>query len=459
MPALGEDQGGTPKVRNILFLVIDDLKADALGCYGNSVVKTPNIDRLAKQGMVFDRAYCQSTWCLPSRRSFMHGRYTDTAAITMGEHFQNYGIHSARVGKIFHMRVPGDIIAGTDGNDVSKCWNERFNCQGEEASTPGPYACLSLDIFTDKLKGRQSTQDPHRMFVTVKSEGDGSDQPDHKAATKTIELLRKHKDKPFFIATGLIRPHYPNVAPKSYFDTYPWKDMQVPHVPENDVDDIPKVGRSSTTNDNNPIGKHPDNQKRMWAGYLATVTFMDEQVGRILDELDRLGLRDSTAVVLFSDHGYMLGEHTFWQKRILHEEVIKVPLIVDVPNMQAGRTAAITELIDLYPSLSELYGIPSPAKIQGQSFVPVLKDPKATVKESAISIDKGTVLRTQQYAYMVYRNGQEELYDMHKDPKQFSNLTDDPSHKPTLHQLRTQLAKRLQSSDLKSKTQRKRIAK
>ncbi|MGY8690680.1 MAG: sulfatase-like hydrolase/transferase, partial [Verrucomicrobiales bacterium] len=209
----------------MLFIVSDDLRANTLGCYGDAICQTPNIDKLASQGMVFDRAYCQGTVCGPSRASFMTSRYQGKGKKTLGQHFKENGFYSARVGKIFHMRVPGDIIAGTDGDDIEACWTERFNSQGNEAHTPGDYACLNLNIFTRELEGRQSTKMPHRMFVSVKYEGDGSDQPDHKTATKTIDLLQKHKAKPFFIAAGFVRPHYPMVAPHRYFEPYPWKDM------------------------------------------------------------------------------------------------------------------------------------------------------------------------------------------------------------------------------------------
>ena len=205
------------EIKNVLFLISDDLRANTLGCYGDKFCKTPNIDKLAASGMLFERAYCQGTVCGPSRTSFMHSRYRGSDNITLGQHFKENGFYSARVGKIFHMRVPGDIIAGTDGKDIPACWTEKFNSQGKEAHTPGDYACLNLNIFTNDLEGRQSTRMPHRMFVSVKYKGDGSDQPDHKTASKAIELLQKHKDKPFFIAAGFVRPHYPDGRPRAVF--------------------------------------------------------------------------------------------------------------------------------------------------------------------------------------------------------------------------------------------------
>jgi iduronate 2-sulfatase len=310
---------GPVRVKNVLFIISDDLRATTLGCYGDTRCKTPNIDMLAREGVLFERAYCQGTVCGPSRLSLMYSRYKGKGKTTLGQHFKDNGCYSARVGKIFHMRVPGDIIAGTDGNDIPETWSERFNSQGNEAHTPGDYACLNLNIFTKELEGRHSTKMPHRMFVSVKYDGDGADQPDHKTATKTIELLQKHQNEPFFIAAGFVRPHYPMVAPRQYFEPYRWQDMVVPEQREGDLDDIPKMGIASSRSAVNGIDKFWDNQKRMWSAYYAAVTFMDEQVGRILKELDDLGLRESTAIVFTSDHGYHLGDHTFWLKANVHE--------------------------------------------------------------------------------------------------------------------------------------------
>ena len=439
-----------PPVKNVLFIISDDLRADVLGCYGNRVCKTPHLDQLASRGMVFERAYCQGTMCGPSRTSLMFSRYRGKGNVTLGQHFKQNSFYSARVGKIFHMRVPGDIIAGTDGQDIVESWTERFNSQGKEAHTPGDYACLNLNIFTSILDGRQSTKMPHRMFVSVQYQGDGSDQPDHKTATKTIELLRKHGDKPFFIAAGLVRPHYPMVAPKQFFDPYRWQDIKLPDQVEGDLDDIPELGRARSLSSTNGIDKYPENQKRMWAAYFAAVTFMDEQVGRILDELDRLGLRESTAVVFTSDHGYHLGDHSFWLKANVHEQVTNVPLIMSIPGYAPGRTQSITELVDLFPTLSEVVGLNVPVGLQGVSLVPVLNDPAATAKRGALSFASGYSWRTSDWAYMRYTDGSEELYDMNEDPGQFRNLAKDPEHATTLKRLTADLDAKLRSVGMKA---------
>ncbi len=290
---------------------------------------------------------------------------------------------------------------------------------------------------------------PHRMFVSVKYEGDGADQPDHKTATKTIELLRQHGQKPFFIAAGFVRPHYPMVAPNQYFEPYPWQRMVVPDQIEGDLDDIPKMGWAGSRSLTNGIAKFPDNQKRMWAAYYAAVTFMDAQVGRILEELELLGLRESTAIVFTSDHGYHLGDHTFWQKGNVHEQVARVPLIMSIPGYEPGRTDSIVELVDLFPTLSEIAGLQAPADLQGVSLTPVLKQHSATVKKGALSLAKnGYGWRTDNWAYMRYNDKSEELYDMQKDPGQITNLANDPAHASTLKQLATQLEGRLRIAGL-----------
>ncbi len=443
------------KIKNVLFLISDDLKASVLGVYGDPICETPNIDRLAQEGMVFDRTYCQGTSCAPSRRSFMHSRYEGETEINMGKHFIDNGYFSARVGKIYHMKVPGDIIAGTDGLDIESTWLESYNSPGLEAHTVGDYACLNLNIFTSDLGGRYSTAMPHRWFVTVSYEGDGSDQPDYKTASQTIDLIRQRKNEPFYLAAGFVRPHYPMVAPQHYFDKYPIEDIELPYVPEDDHDDIPPMGFPNVVSTKDPIGKYPDNQKRMWAGYYATVTYMDEQLGRIVDELEAQGLRDETVIVFTSDHGYHLGEHHFWQKGNLHEEALRVPLIISAPGFRGGRSAAMVELVDIFPTVAELTGLSIPDSVQGESLVPILIDPNQRVREAALSIDgSGYALRTERWAYIRYNDDTEELYDMVSDPGQITNLAINPEKKAELRTWRKKLDVRLTDAGLRPKARK-----
>lgn len=440
--ANGDNHSGS--IRNVLMIVSDDLKASVLGCYGDPICQTPNLDRLAQAGMVFEKAYCQATWCRPSRASFMHGRYKDQSNATIGELLQRHGMYTARVGKIFHMRVPGDIIAGTDGPDVAACWTERFNSPGLEAHTPGEYACLNLNITTRDIENRQSTRMPHRMFVSVKSDSDGSMQADHKSASKAIELLQRDDDRPFFLAVGLVRPHYPMVAPEHYFQPYGIDRIEMPGNWHDDLSDIPKPGLAGTRNDRNPIGNYPDNQKRMWAAYYASVSFMDHQVGRILDALERSSHHHDTAVIFTSDHGYHLGEHGFWQKSNLHEEVLRVPLIIQAPGMPSGRSGSLVELVDLYPTICDLVGVPIVAAAQGHSLLPILGDPGTEIRDAALSLHNGASLRTSTHHYIRYDDGSEELYDMLNDPGETTNLAAaGKRYEKQLDALRDQLRRRL----------------
>jgi iduronate 2-sulfatase len=298
---------------------------------------------------------------------------------------------------------------------------------------------------------------PHRPFVTVVLDGDGSDQPDAKSAAKAIEIIneKSENDTPFFLAVGLVRPHYPMVAPKKYFEMYPWQNIKSPLQVADDFSDIPPMGRAKSTSLKSGIGEYPDNQKRMWAGYYASVTFMDDQVGKIVSEIDRLGIRDSTAIVFTSDHGYHLGEHEFWLKSNLHEEVTRVPLVIDAPGYRAGVSSSPVELVDLYPTLSSLASIKTPDDVEGSDLTPILKDPNYRVRETALSINKGFALRGDQWTYIRYTDGSEEFYDMNSDPNQFQNIVDSPEVRDGVAEARAALDTRIERHQLTRKPNKK----
>jgi iduronate 2-sulfatase len=424
----------------------DDLKASVLSAYGNSVCRTPNIDRLAASGVVFERAYCQGLACAPSRPSIMRSIYprSKATAPTIGEHLQIFGMHTARVGKIFHMPVPHAQLDGSDGKDFPECWTERYNTKSAETYSPGLYRLLNQGIVTREVEGRDA-KGPNRMWATVESDKeDGADQADYMAATKAIELLRERKEvgKPFFLGVGFVRPHFPMVQPKQFFDMYPQEDMEIPPQIAGDLDDFPEAGRGS---DGAGLNEMEESRRRMWQAYYASVSFMDQQLGRVIDELDRLGLRDSTAVVFTTDHGYHLGEHGFWQKANLHEEVVRVPLIIDAPRMAPGRTSSLVELVDFYPTCTELLGLPTPEGLHGKSLVPILRDTSVTVRDTALSIHMrpGGALRSATWHYMKYGEKGEELYDMVKDPNQYTNLVNDETHADLLDEARAKFKERM----------------
>ena len=435
------------KIKNILFIMSDDLKASAVGAYGNTVCKTPNLDRLAASGMVFESAYCQGLACAPSRPSIMRSIYPYSEAIapTIGEHLQEFGMHTARVGKVFHMPVPHAQLDGSDGKDVPECWNERYNTKSAETFSHGLYRLLNKGIVTREVEGRDA-KGPNRMWATVESDKeDGSDQADYMVATKAVELLRQRREagKPFFLAVGFVRPHFPMVQPKRFFDMYPQDKMTIPPLIEGDLDDIPPAGHGSN---GAGLNEMQESRRRMWQAYYGAVSFMDQQVGRVLDELDRLGLHSSTAIVFTTDHGYHLGEHGFWQKANMHEEVVRVPLIIAVPGMKPGRTSALVELVDFYPTCTELLGLPTPKGLHGKSLVPILNDPMATVRDTAFSINirrPGGSLRSATWHYIDYAGKGEELYDMVKDPHQYTNVVNDPAYAEVLNEARAKYKKRM----------------
>jgi len=442
------------EIRNILLIMSDDLKASALPAYGNTVCKTPNLDRLAATGMVFERAYCQGLACSPSRPSIMRSIYPRSKASvpTIGEHLQKHGMHTARVGKIFHMPVPDAPKNGTSGADVPACWTEYHNTTSPETYTPGLYRLSNKGTVTREMEGRQGAGTSDRMWVSVEADKeDGSDQADYKVATKAVELLKQRKaaGKPFFLGVGFFRPHYPMVAPKKFFDMYSHAEMEIPPQIADDLDDIPKAGHGSF---GKGLNETEEGRKHMWRSYYASVTFMDEQVGRVIDELERLGLRESTAIVFTTDHGYHLGEHGFWQKMNLHEEVAWVPLVVSAPGMKPGRTAALVELIDFYPTCTDILGLPTPAGAQGKSLVPILRDPGASIRDTALSIHSSknaSGIRSATWHYMNYGKDGEELYDMVNDPDQYVNLVNNPEYTELLKRARKEHGQRVATAQVK----------
>jgi iduronate 2-sulfatase len=460
LPAFGA------KKPNVLFIISDDLTATALSCYGNEVCQTPNIDRLAAQGTRFTKAYCQGTYCGPSRASFMSGYYPHAIKMlgygsprpaignrtTWAQHFKNNGYYTARVSKIFHMGVPGGIEKGTDGADDPVSWTERFNSPGPEWKAPGEGETLE-----NNADGRKPGPVGGNTFVVVEADGDDLVHSDGKTAAKAVELIKQHKDKPFFLGVGFVRPHVPFVAPrKDYTDFLPYSKMELPPKIENDWADIPKAGINYKTSKNMKMDVR--RQKKAVGGYYASVAFMDRMVGQVLEGLTEAGLDDNTIVIFTSDHGYHLGEHDFWAKVSLHDESAAVPLIIRMPGQKPAVCHSLVELLDLYPSLSNLCGLEVPDRLQGKDISKMMVDPKVKVRQAAFSVNgKGFLLREQDWAYIAYgKNGKgdEELFDMKKDPKQFTNLAKDPAHAEVVARFREQMAaklKEVRTNDLELK--------
>ena len=434
---------------NVLFVASDDLTS-TLGCYGHPVVKSPNIDRLAARGVRFDNAYCQFPFCGPSRASLMTGMRPDTSgvvtnsmvnfreehpdAVTLPQLFKNGGWRSMRVGKMFHMGVPGGV--GTMRHQDPPSWDVSISPPGDEDESVG----LGGDPNPDLRNGLKM-----QWIQTA----DASGQADAAAADTAIDLLESTADQPFFLGLGFVRPHVPFVAPTEFFDMYPLEEIELVSNPPDDLDDIPAPAKNLRPFLWNQMGMSEENQRISLRGYYASVSFMDYQLGRVLDAVERLGQADRTIVLFFGDHGWHLGEHTHWQKMSLMEESVKAPLIISAPGMRGnGRASkALVEFVDFYPTLAELCGLAAPAELEGVSLAPVLDDPSASVKDAAFSQVQwedrifGRTLRTDRYRYIRWEGdgGGEELYDHDRDPREFENLVSSPDHTEVLERMRARL--------------------
>jgi len=434
---------------NVLFIAVDDMNND-LACYGVPIVKSPNIDRLAARGVKFDRAYCQYPLCSPSRTSLMTGLRPDTTrvydlkthfrknipdVVTIGQMFKAAGYFSGRVGKIYHYGNPGDI--GTSGLDDPATWDQFVNPAGRDKTA------LEKDVinYTPK-RGLGSSV----SFLSDKA-GKDEEHTDGKVATEAIKMLRAHKDKPFFIAAGFYKPHCPYISPSKYFEKYSINDVLLPRVADDFRASVPPLALASTK----PwplVGVSPEHAREAKLAYYAAISFVDAQIGRILDEVDRLGLWDNTVVVFWSDHGYQLGEHGLWFKQSLFEEAARVPMIIVTPNngAVAGKVSRRTvELVDLYPTLADLTGVTPPRGLEGFSLKPLLTDPDASWDHPAYTQVQraggkmGRSVRTERWRYTEWgpegRAGA-QLYDHDTDPHELTNLAADPAHAPNVAEMK-----------------------
>ena len=432
---------------NVLFIAVDDLNI-SLGCYGHPLVKSPNIDRLAARGVRFEHAYCQFPLCSPSRVSLMTGLRPKTTRIfdlqtdfrdrlpdvvTMPQAFKNAGYFSARVGKLFHYGVPGGI--GTNGLDDPKSWNQVVNPRGRDKDDEA-----KVTNYTPK-RGLGSAM----CFMVA--EGTDEEQTDGKVATEAIKLLEAHAKEPFFLGVGFYRPHTPYIAPKKYFDLYPLASIKLPTNPPGDWDDVPEPAINIRPAN---YGLTDEQCRECTQAYFASISFMDAQVGRVLDALDRLKLADRTIVVLWSDHGYLLGEHSQWMKQSLFEESAHVPLIIAMPGEKGNGQPCprIIETVDLYPTLADLANVKHPTDLAGISLRPLLEDPKHDWNRPAFTQvtrgkSPGHSVRTERWRYSEWGEGKDgtELYDHQADPREFKNLASDPQHAAVVAELHGLLEK------------------
>ena len=465
---------------NVLFIAVDDLRPE-LGCYGKDYIKSPNIDRLAQSGITFNRAFCQQAVCSPTRSSLMTGTRPDTTkvwdlvthfrtalpnVITLGQHFKNHGYFVQGMGKIYH-----------GGYDDPATWSVPWRT---------PQAIKYALPENQKLDGRQFEGEPddaNKMSAETKAARgaaglrtlkmnslgpafEGADVPDGtfqdgkvaELAVSTLQTLSK-RPEPFFLAVGFIRPHLPFVSPKKYWDLYdPAKIELAPNkFRQIDAPDYAIMPGAELRSYNGiPSGSIPDGLARQLKhGYYASVSYTDAQVGKVLAELDRLGLRKNTIVILWGDHGWKLGEHDAWCKHSNCENDTNAPLILSVPGLKSAgaHTDSIVEFVDVYPTLSELAGLPLPGHLEGLSFKPLLDDPSRPWKQAAFSQyprnQKGGLMgysmRTARYRFTVWvargdhaKIDAVELYDHQSDPQENTNVAKFPANAALVEQLMAQ---------------------
>ena len=423
---------------NVLLIMADDLNDD-MGTFGHKMVKTPNLDRLAARGVRFDRAYTQFPLCSPSRVSLLTGLRPDTTkiyelqtnfrtilpdAVTLPQLFKRNGYVAARVGKIYHYGNPGDI--GTSGLDDSGSWDLVVNPRG-----------VDKDEET-KLTNLTPTRGLGSALAYYASPASDEAHTDGKVASEVIALLEKNKDRPFFIGAGFYRPHCPFIAPKKYFDMYPLERIAAPKWSPAEVQNVP-IPAWFTMPPNWTVSE--DGVRATIQAYYASISFLDANVGRVLDALDRLGLAQNTVVVFISDHGYLLGERGQWMKQMLFERSARAPLIVAGAGVGAKGQASqrIVEFVDLYPTLADLTGLKPPPGLHGRSLTPLLKDPRAAWNHPAVTQVRrgnpangffmGYSVRTEQWRSTEWDDGKQgiELYDEVADPAELRNLAADPS--------------------------------
>ncbi len=513
-PAASVAPSATPAIlkqarkRNVLFISTDDM-CNRLGCYGVPVIKSPNLDRLARSGVRFDRHYCQFPLCAPSRTSLMTGLAPDTTkvwdlrtdfrqtmpeVVTISQLFEKNGYFTARAGKIYHYNNPSEI--GTPGFDDPASWQRTSNPAGIDrthdealveyftprpgaregggrgpgrggAPAQAPQTSAASERWLHGGLGPSGTariaQDGMTPILPLSQNGDlgvalagypsgGADQviTDYMVAEAAIAMMAEHRNEPWFLGAGFFRPHVPFIVPSKYYDMYRADEMQVPPFDPADLKVAPPIAYTST---NPNEGMTPRQHRECLRGYYAAISFVDAQVGRLLDAIERLGLAENTTIVFWADHGWMAGEHGQWQKMKLFEPSARVPFMmagagVTATGKACGRTS---EHLNVYPTLVDICNLTgAPSNLQGHSLVPLLNDPDAAWDRPALSqvtrrVDAKPVMgysvRTERYRYTMWDGGEqgEELYDYQADPRELRNLAGESGSAALKGQLRARL--------------------
>ena len=428
---------------NVLFIALDDLNDWTQVLDPNAPIRTPNIERLAKRGMLFTHAYCASAACNPSRTAILTGLRPTTSgvygnkadwrralpeAVTLPQHFMAHGYRAEGAGKIFHHHYGGAFHDKASFDD--------FLLMPDPPDAPMP---------KEKLNGLAQYGSPNTDWGSWPA--DEADAIDVRTADYVIKSLGKRHGKPFFLAAGIFRPHMPFFAPQRFFDGYPSDNVTMPEILKGDTDDLPSGATKLLSSKKwffkelmEIEAKSPGTWKAAVRAYQASATFADAQVGRILDALDKSDYAGNTMVVLWSDHGYHLGEKEHWEKFALWEKTNHVPFIIAAPGVirPGTRCESPVSLLDIYPTLIELCGLKPKPELDGVSLVPLLKNPKAKwTRPALMTYMRGNhAVRDVRWRYIRYADGTEELYDHQKDPHEWTNVAGDPKNAKVIHRLK-----------------------
>ncbi len=426
--------------KNVLFIVADDLNT-TLGCYGHSVVKTPNIDKLAARGVKFNNAYCNYAVCGPSRSSFLSGLRPESInvldnrtplqnvigdKVTLPYLFKQNGYYTMSIGKIFHGRK--------EGYGDPKAWDEIYKYNATPTGKKG--------------ETRNMTDGVLKWCHWKIAEGNDEDQQDGQNARKAVEFIKSEKDKPFFLAVGFAKPHDPFIAPKKYFDMYPLEDCDPPVLPE----EWNPVYKHSLPGETKTFNKFTDQDKREFLrSYYACTSFMDAQLGKLMDALEESGQLENTLIVFFGDHGYHLGEHNWWNKVTIYEKGTNAPFIMagNAIGKKGVESNTMFEFIDIYPTLAELFKLENtPDYLEGKSFAKVVNNPSLPFRNEVRAVVRrgemlGRMVKNKKYRYIEWDNGKKgkELYDQKNDPIEYNNLGENPEYAEVLEEMKTLLNK------------------
>lgn len=420
--------------KNVLLIIVDDLN-NTLGCYGHPIVKTPNIDRLAKQGIIFNDAYCNYPVSGPSRSSFLTGLYPESVdildnqkrlasvldeKITLPYLFKLNGFHTMGLGKIFH---------GKSNENDPKCWDEEYAYGPTKLGQTG--------------EGRNISNGALKWCEWMAANGDDEDLQDGQNARKAVEFIKSPKDKPFFLAVGFHKPHDPFIAPKKYFDMYPLEICNPPVLPEG----WQPPYKHTMPNETAVFNKFTDQDKREFLrSYYACTSYMDAQVGKLLKALEESGQLDNTLIVFFGDHGYHLGEHNWWNKVTLYQKGTNAPFIV--AGQSVGKKGIVSnsmfEFVDLYPTFADIFNLKqTPVYLEGKSFKKTLKNPGKPFRSSVNAVVRrgeklGRMVKNEQWRYVEWDDAKMgvELYNQKNDPMEYNNLAGDPAYKPVLDEMK-----------------------